>query len=148
MSVLACDCTTPQSEAHGTKLEVLYPWHPWFGRQVTVEKSMGAVFRCRLIDEPASRLREVPQWMFDRGTCCTMQALPEPRVSVDALRRLSRLLNGSGSVLEEQHFRSIEGDVDDPSPPSSCGSNAVESVPASPSRTDVAESSSNDTPAS
>ena len=100
------DCTTPQSETHGTRLEVLYPWHPWFGRQVTVEVSLESVFRCRLIDDGASRLREVPRWMFDRGTCCTMQALPEPRVSVDALRRLSRLLEGQGgsSVLKEQHF--------------------------------------------
>ena len=148
MSVPAGDCTTPQSETHGTKLEVLYRWHPWFGRQVTVEKSIGAVFRCRLLDDPASRLREVPQWMFDRGTCCTLQALAEPHVSVDALRRLSRLLTGEASMLEGQHFRSIEGDADDQSPPSRGGSNAAKPVSAPPDHTGVEESSSQDSPAS
>lgn len=95
-SATALGCTTSQSNAHGTELEVLYPWHPWFEKRAIVDLAMirsgQAILRCRLVEDLAGKTREIPQWMFDPAVCCLMIFCEEPRVSVEALRRLVRLL--------------------------------------------------------
>ena len=132
-------CTTPQSNAHDTTLEVLYPWHPWFGEQVVVQQVMDrrdrAVFRCRLLSDLAAKPREVPRWMFDHAACCVMQASEQPRVSVTALQLVVRLLRRC--VLEDQHFPLVKGYADEPRSTNSDVANATGSVHVSPQRASV-----------
>ena len=53
--------------------EVLYPWHPWYGRSVwiyqTLTKNGAAICHCGLSQTRDSRALEVPQWMFDSAAC-------------------------------------------------------------------------------
>src|SRR5262245_65654591 len=70
----ARDCTTRQRNTHNTESrEVRYPWHPWFGRVVTVyetvSKSGQPVCRCGIEDQRNDRSVEVPAWMFAAATC-------------------------------------------------------------------------------
>ena len=83
-------CRTGFENAHGTVFrEVLYPWHPWCGRQVAVHEAItradGVAFRCTLTGSGGDRWLEVPAWMFARATCPD-QARPtaEPFVSLTA----------------------------------------------------------------
>ena len=92
-------CTTRFENAHRTVLrEVLYRYHPWFGRRVyvhgAVDKADDVVFRCALDGSQADRRLEVPAWMFDRTVCPDAQLLTaQPFVSIDVLSRLSALLD-------------------------------------------------------
>src|SRR3954468_20631293 len=57
-------CTTRVENAHGTGVrEVLYRWHPWFGRDVHVHaaitKSDGVYFRCTLNGTDGARWQEL-----------------------------------------------------------------------------------------
>src|SRR5262249_6897423 len=66
-------CTPRQQNAHIIEQrEVLYRWHPWHGRTVSIVAAMTrgglAIFRCHADDR--SRALEIPQWMFDPATCC------------------------------------------------------------------------------
>jgi hypothetical protein len=94
-------CTTPQQDAHITEQrEVLYRWHPWYGRKVSIVAAMArggaALFRCRT--EDSSRALDVPQWMFDAATCCrttlaerafvTCRALYDLRDLIQAIERI------------------------------------------------------------
>ena len=68
----ATDYTRRRDNAHKIEeLEVLYPWHPWFGRVVhvheVIEQRAGGVLRCSLDGDASRRWRELPQWMFDRA---------------------------------------------------------------------------------
>lgn len=63
--------TTKLRNAHGTEFrEVLYRWHPWFGRRVAVHEAVsrsdGIIFRCTLTGGSGRQL-ELPAWMFDSG---------------------------------------------------------------------------------
>ena len=79
--------------------EVLYPWHPWFGRVILVHhvirQGSGDVFRCSL-DDAGERV-DLPSWMFDRAICSRVSMAPSPRVNVAALATLKNLLADSGS---------------------------------------------------
>ena len=83
--------TTRFKNAHGTVFrELLYHWHPWFGKRVAiheaVEKADGVVFRCTWSGSAADRWLEVPAWMFDRARCLDPPRLTaSPFVSMDAL---------------------------------------------------------------
>ena len=91
--------TTRFENAHRTILrELLYRYHPWFGRHVCVheaiEKADGVVFRCTLSGSEADRGLEIPAWMFDRTVCPDQPPLMEaPFVSMGALAALSTLLD-------------------------------------------------------
>ena len=92
-------CTTRQHNAHRTEeREVLYPWHPWFGRVVFVHETMkrggAGVLRCSQSSEEGARCLETPEWMFDRAACCGMVRGDSPRVSRAALYRLKALISG------------------------------------------------------
>jgi hypothetical protein len=83
----ACDPrdTSRQSNTHSTELrEVRYPWHPWYGRLVSIHgalaKSGRAVYRCSLEQNHEARLFEIPQWMFESGACCRMHSAENPAV--------------------------------------------------------------------
>lgn len=133
-------CTTSQSNAHDTKLEVLYRWHPWFGEHVVVDRAMvrndRAVFRCRLVKDLTVKSSEVPQWMFHHEACCLMQDREEPLVSLVALRRLTELLEQR--LLQDRHFSLAQGDADESSP---TAAHATESVHASPESAAMEQSS-------
>src|SRR5262245_4547490 len=78
-------CTTRQHNAHRTEeREVLYRWHPWFGRRVFVHevsfKGGVRIFRCAETAQGVARCVEVPEWMFDRATCCGMAYAESTRV--------------------------------------------------------------------
>lgn len=73
-NVVVVRCTTRFENAHRTVLrEILYRYHPWFGRQVyvhgTVDEAGDVAFRCSLDGSQADRWLEVPAWMFDRTAC-------------------------------------------------------------------------------
>ena len=91
-------CTTRLENTHGTELrEVLYRYHPWFGREVCVHgvvaKCGGAYFRCTVAGGHGERWLEVPVWMFERASCSgDLQLATTPFVSLDALAELSALL--------------------------------------------------------
>jgi hypothetical protein len=78
--------------------EVLYRFHPWFGRDVCVhaiiERAGIVVFRCTLDGSDAARWLEIPDWMFDRGLCPHEPCLTStPFAGVEALKALSALLD-------------------------------------------------------
>ena len=131
-----------QHNAHRTEeREVLYPWHPWFGRVVfvheTVNKGGVLVLRCSQSSEEGARCLETPEWIFDRATCCGMVRGDSPRVNRAALYRLKALISGgfvgsSGGVIEARSYSlSPEGEADAPSGSRSCP--AARSVPSSQS---------------
>ncbi len=116
-------CTTRQHKAHGTEeREVLYPWHPWFGRRVFVHKILvrgnARVFRCSETVQATDRLRAIPEWMFERAACCSMARAESPRVNRAALDGLKALVleafgATAGAMIEvgPRSF-SLEGEAD------------------------------------
>ncbi len=105
-------CTTQQQNAHITdQREVLYRWHPWHGRIVSIVSAMVrggiATFRCRA-DDGGSCL-DVPQWMFDAATCCRAQLVSQATVSSRALYDLRDLIQAterisSTPVIQAEHL--------------------------------------------
>ena len=112
MSASDADCTTQQQNAHITEQrEVLYRWHPWHGRTVSIVSAMVrggvATFRCRA--EDSSRCLEVPQWMFDAATCCRAQLVSQAIVACRALYEVRDLIQAaqrisSTPVLQAEHL--------------------------------------------
>ncbi len=88
-------CTTPQQNAHITEQrEVLYRWHPWYRRKVSIVATMArggaALFRCHT--EGSSRALDVTQWMFDAAACCRTALAAQALVSCRALYDLRDLI--------------------------------------------------------
>ena len=77
-------------------LEVLYPWHPWFGRQVyihtIVEREDARILGCAIDSQRTARCLNVAAWMFDRAVRVRMLRAETPRVALPALVRLKALL--------------------------------------------------------
>lgn len=94
-------CTTRRENAHGTDFrEVLYRYHPWFGREVgvhdAVAKSDGIYLRCAVAGGHGDRWLEVAAWMFERTSCPgDLRLTATPFVSLGALAELSALLDGA-----------------------------------------------------
>src|SRR4029450_12506880 len=116
-------CTSHQSNTHSIESrEVLYPWHPWFGRAVWIYATRvnygRVVAQCGLEQQPVRPGVEVPQWMFDTAVCCQMHMAREPVANVDALFELRSLLasrtrSSPEHVLQAQHHSlSPEGGAD------------------------------------
>ena len=99
-------CTTRRLNAHITSEQrVLYDWHPWAGRIVTVhsvlDKASDSVARCSLAREATGLPLEVPLWMFDRMMCSSARREHHPQVVITALADLQALLaevTGAGRV--------------------------------------------------
>lgn len=92
--------TTRRNNAHGTEeREVLYPWHPWFGRVIRVHevirRGSGHILRCGF-GGTGGRI-ELPSWMFDRAVCMSMSLAASPHISGTALTALKILLVDCGS---------------------------------------------------
>ena len=96
-------CTAKRRNANGTDVrEVLYPWHPWTGRQIhiheVVQRAGCDVFRCSIAGSAADRLLEIPAWMFDRAVCGMVRVDGTPRVDIGALVALVKLLQAAQPV--------------------------------------------------
>ena len=90
-------CRTRRQNAHVTeRLEVLYPWHPWFGVTVHVhkmiEKGLSGTLLCSVNGAVSGRWVELPAWMFDRAVCQAITLVNSPRVHSAALQDLRKLL--------------------------------------------------------
>ena len=90
-------CTKRRDNAHKIEeLEVLYPWHPWFGRVIhiheVIEQRAGGVLHCSLDGDASRRWLELPKWMFDRATCLAIRLAVSPRVDTAALIALKACL--------------------------------------------------------
>jgi hypothetical protein len=127
-------CTSHQSNTHSTESrEVLYPWHPWFGRVVWIYRARVSrgwmVAHCGLEPQHECRGLEVPLWMFDRAVCCQLRLAPRPVVDIGALHGLAVLLAADSQpdgspMLQAQHDSVLpEGGADE---------NPVEPVPENP----------------
>jgi hypothetical protein len=111
-NVIGGSCTTKQHNTHGTEVwEVLYPWHPWFGREVhvheVVKRGNMPVFWCSTTAERKGRCLAVPSWMFDRAACLHLHPAQAPQVDLDNLKTLlsdtiGRVLSAS-SVIGATH---------------------------------------------
>jgi hypothetical protein len=89
-------CTTPRETAHRNELKrVHYPWHPWFGREVSVyavrERGGVIVLCCKEEDTPGRGL-EVAAWVFDPVYYAKAALTATPLVPLTALRALQDLL--------------------------------------------------------
>ena len=102
--------TSRQRNTHSTESrQVRYPWHPWFGRAVTVSEALTRcgqrVCRCGFDDPQHDRLLEVPAWMLESAACDHLWLAGTPTVGCDALVELSRVLRGAlrADRLQAQH---------------------------------------------
>src|SRR5438132_12089586 len=105
--------TSRQPNTHSTELrELRYPWHPWFGRAVTIYevlvKQGHSVSRCGLEEERHRLSLEVPTWMFEPAACGRLRVMAVSAVNCDASIALQTLLRTTarsdpGDVLEAQH---------------------------------------------
>jgi hypothetical protein len=104
--------TSRQRNTHNTESrEVLYPWHPWFGRSVTVyevlTKCGHAVCRCGLEEQRNRRSLEIPTWMFEPAACRQLHVASTPVVGCNGLLELKALLravmHADAAVLVPQH---------------------------------------------
>ncbi len=96
-------CTSRQDNAHVTEeREVLYQWHPWFGRKVHVHQSVGRgraeIFRCSLDGLASVRCLELPGWMFDPSVCLGVRVTAAPWASRSALAALQALLHDAAGM--------------------------------------------------
>ena len=90
-------CKTPSINTHKPgKNKIVYEFHPWFGRELSVhcvvEKGMGLV-RCTRQGDLQPRALEVPLWMFDHLTCVSVRLRKRPQVDLAALDALKGLLD-------------------------------------------------------
>ena len=95
--VVSWYCTIELENTHiPERRELLYCWHPWFGRTVyvfgAVDKLGEAVFRCNLTGRGSDRRLEVPVWMFDHAACAACIQRADAHVLIGTLLDLARLL--------------------------------------------------------
>jgi hypothetical protein len=96
--------TRRRDNAHKIEeFEVLYPWHPWFGRVVhvheVIENRAGGVLHCSPDGDASRRWLELPQWMFDRAACLAIRMAASPRVDTAALIALKTCLADASGGL-------------------------------------------------
>jgi len=132
--------TSERRKTHITETgEVLYPWHPWFGRVVyiheVVERGGERILRCDLSEKQTARCMHIPAWMFDRAACLRIRRADRPQVELTALTCLKALLVGVGdrtsavtTVVGARHPVENRGDAD-ATPQSSITDRSTRSVP-------------------
>lgn len=102
LRVAGGNCTSRQQNAHVTERRVvLYRWHPWHGRDVSVTgmtvRGGAVLLRCRA-DDHSCRSTEIPEWMFDAATCCRMRLASAPIVTCTALHAVRKLLETAEQI--------------------------------------------------
>ena len=111
-------CTTETHKTHKTdSARVVYPWHPFYGLEVTINgqrNRRGAiVFICSIVGGPNTSPLEVPAWMFDTAVCCLCRPAPVGAVTAEALWSLRRTLSASSNVIDEEHPSIVCGGFDE-----------------------------------
>jgi len=121
------NCTSRQRNTHSTELrQVRYPWHPWFGRSVTVYEALTkgghAICRCGFDDPRNDRSLEVPAWMFEPPACDHLRLTATPFVDCQALIELKVMLQTAPRtcVLQAPHHSlTVSGGADATGPDAS-----------------------------
>ena len=113
------DCTTGEFNTHKTDVSVVrYPWHPWFGRQVTIQwvrrRAGITILGCTADNESDRPILEIPQWMCESGACTGLCVETNARVDCGTLRTLKLLLERVVRVQQEsalgvQHHSTFGG---------------------------------------
>jgi len=89
------DGTTTRHKTYSTEFEVHYPWHPWFGLKVTINRScprQGVVcVQVTLKQEGRLQSLEMPGWMFDRAACAAMSLAGHPAVGIKHLGCVAKM---------------------------------------------------------
>jgi hypothetical protein len=151
-------CTTTRQNAHSSELEIVYPWHPWFGRTVAIRRAVNrrvrTVLHVECEDGGRTRVLEVPRWMCDRATCVVMNLSDQPQVSCEHLRLLQELLvctsmkeldgleqRAKEDVIEKQRLDSSSKGDADAQGPSAPLQRSTQSVPTGIRETDLANAS-------
>ena len=79
------------------------PWHPWFGRSVTVYEVLvkhgHSVRRCGLEEGRTRRAIEIPTWMFEPAACCRVRVMAVPTVFLTGQVR-TELIGTDGVSVE------------------------------------------------
>jgi hypothetical protein len=93
--------TSERCRTHVTETgEVLYAWHPWFGRVVyiheVIERGGERIRRCDLSEKQTARCMHIPAWMFDRAACLRIRWADRPQVELTVHTCLKALLAGVG----------------------------------------------------
>src|SRR5262245_23640883 len=108
IDVAGAHCTSRQHNTPSTESRsVVYPWHPWCGRSVTVYEVLTrggqAVCRCGLDEERNRRSLEIPTWMFDPAACGSLRLTAVPTVDCDALLAVQAVLRTArGSATDDE----------------------------------------------
>lgn len=133
-------CTSERHKTHVTEaVEVLYPWHSWFGRIVyiheVIERGGERIFRCDLDERQTARCIHIPAWMFDRVACLRVRRADTPQVELAALICLKALLaevanrtSAVTAVVGARHRFENRGDAD-AKPQSTITDRSTQSVP-------------------
>ena len=124
------DGTTRQLNTHNIESrEVYYPWHPWYGRRVSIYRiSLGRAqwsARCGLESTQCAKSLEVPLWMLEPTSCSSMRLAEDPRVDCAALQSLKALLHDG--VLQDRHPFAGGADADPHESTPTCAAGAVSS---------------------
>ena len=112
----ACDPrgTSDQRNSHIIEFrQVLYPWHPWYGRRVAVHATLirrgVAVAHCSSEAVYPPRLLELPFWMLDSAACRRVRLASAGNVNVESLHELRHLLDlvlcTSGELAKDAEHR-------------------------------------------
>lgn len=107
-------CTTRQRNTHISETrDLLYRWHPWFGKQVAIvaalERRERSVYRCIREEAEAKPPLEVPKWMFDETVCSRTRAATAGVVSLEDLQQLRLLLREAVSVPKADGVQGQQG---------------------------------------
>ena len=73
--------------------KILYPYHPWFGKELEVFGGAGGQRDVIYVKLPNNTTRGVPAWMFDEVICAAVRTAEHPTVDGGALLRLAQLLD-------------------------------------------------------
>ena len=96
LSAVDAHCTTEKHKTHKTdSAKVVYAWHPFFDREVTVHgerNRRGSVVLACSADDGTKAPLEVPLWMFDSALCCSFRSAQTGHVTCNALRCLRMTL--------------------------------------------------------
>jgi hypothetical protein len=140
--------TTRQRNTHNTESrEVRYPWHPWFGRMVTVYEAVTkgghSLCRCGVDDQRNARSVEVPAWMFEPAACDHLRLTATPFVDCQALIELKAVLQMAlwADVLQAPHHSLTTpggADATGQPPMPSLATDALSSPATSPALSDAA----------
>ena len=132
--------TTTRHKTHRTEVrKIRYPWHPLFDSEVLIRggqrKCQAAVYRCHVPGQERRNCFEVPQWIFDLGSCSRMLVRDHPHVCWMALQELKHLLEETSaashtSVVEAQHRSYSDKGGADVEPSTNVAAGSTESVPA------------------